>query len=179
MPLPMLPQHKANKAHTYFHGDRIVPTDNSSAGFIKAQVHSRIPSGCTCALFVSFPKYHTVRVSAVKKNRIIPTDSCKFTEKNYLYSIVLTLYIRLHHVRPAFLHHHSPAHAVACPADFMLTPQYIQRHSAHETLVHVQALLQSDSFPENDSLLTPSIRFFTPYGLRKRGRQPALLLHSL
>ncbi len=32
---------------------------------------------------------------------------------------------------------------------------------AHETLVHVQALLQSDSFPENDSLLTPSIRFFT------------------
>lgn len=50
---------------------------------------------------------------------------------------------------------------------------------AHETLVHVQALLQSDSFPDNDSLLTPSIRFFTPYGLRKRGRQPALLLHSL
>mgnify|MGYP007099749209 CR=1 FL=1 len=40
-------------------------------------------------------------MSAVKKNRIIPTDSCKFTEKNYLYSIVLTLYIRLHHVRPA------------------------------------------------------------------------------
>ncbi len=35
---------------------------------------------------------------------------------------------------------------------------------AHETLVHVQALLQSDSFPENDSLLTPSIRFFTQHG---------------
>lgn len=35
---------------------------------------------------------------------------------------------------------------------------------AHETLVHVQALLQSDSFPDNDSLLTPSIRFFTQHG---------------
>lgn len=165
MPLPMLPQHKANKAHTYFHGDRIVPTDNSSAGFIKAQVHSRIPSGCTCALFVSFPKYHTVRVSAVKKNRIIPTDSCKFTEKNYLYSIVLTLYIRLHHVRPAFLHHHFPATLLLLG---LLTscrhPNKSSDIQAHETLVHVQALLQSDSFPDNDSLLTPSIRFFTQHG---------------
>lgn len=91
--------------------------------------------------------------------------SCKFTEKNYLYSIVLTLYIRLHHVRPAFLHHHSPATLLLLG---LLTscrhPNKSSDIQAHETLVHVQALLQSDSFPENDSLLTPSIRFFTQHG---------------